>query len=248
MFGILGGYDGHQVNIGRVVVDSTWHHWLNINLNGIDSGSINNVSQGGLYDSSNNPTPEYQEIQQYFQNIAAWLEPKRLRICFFFRLVCTRWNWPLIEEFNPRDKPSFSHFVQLGEMLEQTLIPFKNHSGSLQLLQQILDVVDGQDRLKNTFNPLYRGKDKVFIPSMINSKILVQLMLGGAFYGVMRELPDDAEKANEAINELFKKYEDGKDNPLFEAMASGVFHANRYLVRELRSMRRFSNSITKALS
>jgi len=247
MFGILGGYDGHQVNIGRVVVDSTWHHWLNINLNGKGAGSINSVSQNGLYDSANNPTPEYLEVQQYFQNIAAWLEPKRFRICFFFRLVCTRWNWPFIEEFDPVAKPSFDHFVELGAMLEQTLLSFKNQSGSLQLLQQILDVVDGQDRLKNTFNPLYHGKDKLFIPSLINSKMLVQLMLGGAFYGVMTELPDDAEEANEAINALFKKYEERSANPLFEAMASGVFQADRYLVRELRRVRRFSNSITKAL-
>ena len=95
---------------------------------------------------------------------------------------------------------------------------------------------------------MYHGKDKLFIPSLINSKILVQLMLGGAFYGVMSELPDDAEEANEAINALFKKYEDHRANPLFEAMVSGVFQADRYLVKELRRVRRFSSSMTKELS
>jgi hypothetical protein len=33
-FGGLGAYDGHQVGVGRVLVDATWYHWFNINLVG----------------------------------------------------------------------------------------------------------------------------------------------------------------------------------------------------------------------
>ena len=33
-FGAIGAYNGHCVKIGRVVVDSTWHHWFDVNLNG----------------------------------------------------------------------------------------------------------------------------------------------------------------------------------------------------------------------
>ena len=44
-FGLVGVYDGDSVGIGRVVVDSTWHHWLSVNLHtlydcGIAFGSI----------------------------------------------------------------------------------------------------------------------------------------------------------------------------------------------------------------
>jgi len=31
-FGVLAAYDGHEVDVGRVVVDATWHHWFNINI------------------------------------------------------------------------------------------------------------------------------------------------------------------------------------------------------------------------
>ena len=29
-FGVVGAYDGHAVDVGRVAVDSTWHHFVNI--------------------------------------------------------------------------------------------------------------------------------------------------------------------------------------------------------------------------
>ena len=33
-FGVVGAYDGHRVGVGRVAVDSTWHHFFDINLIG----------------------------------------------------------------------------------------------------------------------------------------------------------------------------------------------------------------------
>ena len=33
-FGLISGYDGDRVGIGRVVVDSTWHHWFSYNIHG----------------------------------------------------------------------------------------------------------------------------------------------------------------------------------------------------------------------
>jgi hypothetical protein len=33
-FGTVGVYDGHQANVGRIAVDSTWHHFFDINLIG----------------------------------------------------------------------------------------------------------------------------------------------------------------------------------------------------------------------
>jgi hypothetical protein len=57
-FGMVGIYDGHKEGVGRVVVDSTWHHWLNVNLRGFaaDTASTN-----------------YAKIKTYFRNIGLWL-------------------------------------------------------------------------------------------------------------------------------------------------------------------------------
>jgi hypothetical protein len=56
-YGLVSVYDGDLVGLGRVVCDSTWHHWLSINLHGI--AEANNA--------------DYRKIQAYYRNIALWL-------------------------------------------------------------------------------------------------------------------------------------------------------------------------------
>lgn len=58
-FPVIGAYNGHGVNVGRIVADSTWHHWFDINLDGFNPASN-----------------DYRDITSYFQNVAAWLAPK----------------------------------------------------------------------------------------------------------------------------------------------------------------------------
>jgi hypothetical protein len=57
-FGLVGSYDGDSVGLGRVVVDSTWHHWFSYNLHGF-------VNDG--------PDIYYQRMQYYYRNIGVWL-------------------------------------------------------------------------------------------------------------------------------------------------------------------------------
>jgi hypothetical protein len=56
-------YDGDTVGLGRVVVDSTWHHWFSYNLVGIVERDI----------------PAYQKMQAYYRNVALWLARPSLR-------------------------------------------------------------------------------------------------------------------------------------------------------------------------
>lgn len=57
-FAVIGVYDGDAVDVGRVVVDSTWHHWMDMNLVGLAAESTDT---------------EYQKIVRYFRNCAVWL-------------------------------------------------------------------------------------------------------------------------------------------------------------------------------
>jgi hypothetical protein len=61
-FGLIGVWDGHDARAekGRVLVDSTWHHWFNINLVGLRA-------ENGI---------EYKDILAYFRNVGIWLAPK----------------------------------------------------------------------------------------------------------------------------------------------------------------------------
>jgi hypothetical protein len=56
-FAMIGVYDGDPVEVGRVVVDSTWHHWFSYNLVG-----LRDLAPG-----------YYRNMQSYYRNIGLWL-------------------------------------------------------------------------------------------------------------------------------------------------------------------------------
>jgi hypothetical protein len=89
-FGLIGAWDGHKVGKGRVVVDSTFHHFVNINLTGdcylsqVPGISPDDQRFFGFYvpDPSSGrrvPSREYLLIQWYYRNIIFWLLPEGKR-------------------------------------------------------------------------------------------------------------------------------------------------------------------------
>ena len=73
-FGLVGTYDGDRVGIGRVVVDSTWHHWFSYNLHGFVAAD---------------PDTQYQLMQAYYRNVGVWLATPAQRQSM---LVATAWG------------------------------------------------------------------------------------------------------------------------------------------------------------
>jgi hypothetical protein len=87
-FGVICAWDGQLVGKGRVVVDSTFHHFVNINLTGdlflSQIAEVNPDDQRffGFYvpdpqTGKRVPTREYQMIQWYYRNIVYWLIPQK---------------------------------------------------------------------------------------------------------------------------------------------------------------------------
>ena len=71
-FGLLSVYDGEKAGVGRVLLDSTWHHWFNVNLEGFPADSAG-----------------YKKIRNFFKNVAVWLSRKSLRSKM---LTSATWN------------------------------------------------------------------------------------------------------------------------------------------------------------
>ncbi len=67
-FPSIGVFDGRVANVGRIVVDSTWHHFVNINLDGFTVDTMN-------------------VVKQYFKNISKWISRKKNMLCIYKRLV-----------------------------------------------------------------------------------------------------------------------------------------------------------------
>lgn len=94
-FGIIGAYDGHYANVGRVAVDSTWHHFFDLNLIG-DPLAPPPKNQG--FTASERGRHALNLIKQYYLNIATWLAPgpSLMTIIQGYVLFC-RFSYPLSE-------------------------------------------------------------------------------------------------------------------------------------------------------
>ena len=79
-FPVNAAYDGFSANVGRVVVDSTWHHFFNVNFPAFDP----NRPRDPWVDFAQ---PEWSEVAQYWNNIALWLLPNDRRGAFLSSLA-----------------------------------------------------------------------------------------------------------------------------------------------------------------
>lgn len=123
MFGIMSAFDGHSAvpyagaptNPGRIVCDSTWHHFVNVNLDGTSivppRTGLGTGSGAGFV-----PSGDLLKIFTYYKNILSWLQPANRIYCWFiYDLVGIRFNAALIEELIEAPKfQSPAQFEGLG--------------------------------------------------------------------------------------------------------------------------------------
>jgi hypothetical protein len=69
--GLVSAYDGHNVDVGRILADSTWHHWLDVNLTGLSA----NVAPYAGFDATPAGQAALKKIDAYFLNCGVWLAP-----------------------------------------------------------------------------------------------------------------------------------------------------------------------------
>lgn len=121
-FGAMSAYDGHRVALGRIVCDATWHHFVNINLDGTGTATRSGLGEFVPPGSSNFvPNAAYAKIAQYYRNIAHWISP--VRWCrWYLDLVAIRFTYPLLEELPEiPPKPPWPELVIIGALVEAAL-------------------------------------------------------------------------------------------------------------------------------
>ncbi len=133
-FGAISAYDGHPAGVGRIVCDATWHHFINVNLNGKDAlPDANGMERIGLYvrrcDGSKVPTPEYLKIQTYYHNTIRWLAPPGPCRPLMLAAVA-RFDVAALELRLPRRDPDWSQLLEIGREL-QYIIDRRFGPGSL---------------------------------------------------------------------------------------------------------------------
>jgi hypothetical protein len=143
-FGIIGAWDGHRVSKGRVVVDSTWHHFFDINLTGdrfLEDDALpsqHDQKQHGFYvpDGMGGrvPVAQYQMIMWYYRNIIYWLIPANRGSFIWWDTLYEAVQRPRLfeetagllnfENFRLRD------YLMWGQLAEQYLSQARGHCAS----------------------------------------------------------------------------------------------------------------------
>ena len=82
-FGVICAYDGHPAELGRVVTDATWHHFVNMNLIGVGGPPGQPTESGFLFSASGQEALD--KIFEYYVNLAIWLCPEETINCIRVR-------------------------------------------------------------------------------------------------------------------------------------------------------------------
>lgn len=126
-------YDGQSANVGRVVTDATWHHFVNINI----KPGMSALTGRDLAD-----------IKQYYANLASWLMPKNVRFCRRFPWILIELvRYPLFEEISPipREKLDGPRLREIGALVERALLNHHTHADVKALIDDALEEAMGTD-------------------------------------------------------------------------------------------------------
>lgn len=86
-FGMISAYDGRLADVGRVVTDSTWHHWFDENITQIEAAGGEN----------------WAKISRYFLNVAVWLAPANpVHWCFAGYVLASHFTYLGFQEYSPK--------------------------------------------------------------------------------------------------------------------------------------------------
>lgn len=201
MFGVISAYDGRQAQTypgktqrpGRIVCDSTWHHYVNVNLDGTGTArnGLGSWSGGSPGVGTFTPSATLEKIYSYYRNTVAWLQPaNRVWCSLWWDLVAVRFNAATIEELLEVDRlESWRDYVGLGRDAARLIEVARGRHALDDMLPGALLADCETERLADM---LMNGQ---FADTTIDVAELQHGMLGGMLAKLARQLPQDDLKA-----------------------------------------------------
>ena len=240
---IISAYDGHAVEqvdphgtpykLGRVVVDASFHHFLNLNLCG--------------FFRNNQPTKDFEIICKYYRNILTWLLPPSKQLPYYLHLLLgLRYSPPLLEEIRKRPVHGLSEILHAGKATNRAIQ--ENLSGAEARLCALAlgatQVRETQRWLKDLIDLWRPSGQSEESPAFLNSdesaaffdsEKVLWVVLGGAMQGIASSLPESPFGSSKALTQF------EKDNINLTSMArTGVYQG---LALFQNAMRGLSKSI-----
>lgn len=221
VFGAISAWDGHRVAKGRIVCDATWHHFVNINLDGTGAGPDPLLvdPRRGLRDSAGDPTEDFTQVANYYRNIVDWLIPATRRWCSIFEvLVDIRYRFPLFEEFIPLPDPHpcpWDPRVDLGTSVDAALTALKGRGYTDDLVIGALDLA-GVNRLADHLRPQAADEKRQDPRSLLRIEELRRGIVGSIADALLRDLPANPHELEEALTKI------GHDDKRLESLIASA--------------------------
>lgn len=202
-FGAISTYDGDAAQVGRIVCDATWHHFVNINLNGSGAGldPTTGLPRTGLYTGAPlTPTPEYLKIQRYYLNTVRWLAPRGRRWCWpFLQVALVRFDFEIAELQLPIPHPSpWDALIRIGLVAEEAVTRHWGPGALADIVDEILGATGHSPTLARLLKAQQYtqgdGSGKRAEPSLLPLHDMRRAILGSLVNLLAHKLPADEEK------------------------------------------------------
>jgi hypothetical protein len=187
-FGLISVYDGDDAGVGRVVVDSTWHHFVHLNVQGFARAT----DPAGMQD--------WADIQAYFRNLVLWLAPpeKRRRL-LENSLWYSRWHERMDEKLASAQNGNPTHLVYLGRTGKDVLGRLTSRCWMTESLIDLIQMVSPNLGARPMLSPWWKGKgekDKEPLP-LLDPELVYESVLGGILLSIYRKFPSPSVKPDE---------------------------------------------------
>ncbi len=213
-FGVVSAYDGHRAGgKGRVVCDSTWHHFINVNLIGVlEGGGFDEFANTGEdtskhdgFLSSPAGLAALSKIKNYYTNIGVWISPPARHECFR-RFI---W-WEVIFSDRLIEATLTSPDIALERIPSSTLMQigihardvFAHRAGQCQTLEWLIDWLRPFIEVVwlDPWDPIARLQlEKADAPlPAVDPMPMVDIALGAALISMRQQFPSAPEKISEA--------------------------------------------------
>lgn len=216
-FGAISAYDGDAARVGRIVCDSTWHHYVNINLNGAGGTPDTTASpRTGLY-VAGSPTPEYQKIQRYFLNTVRWLAPRNRRSCWpFLKAALARFDFEMLEVALPHPHPCpWDPLQHIGRVAEDAVTRHWGPGAMEEIVEDLLAAGKASPGLAMQLKAQPQKNGNGREPSLLPMQELRRAVLGSMVNVIAHHLPADEEKLADLMG-------DGHDEVAAKLLPEGM--------------------------
>jgi hypothetical protein len=222
---VISAYDGHLVDLGRVVVDASFHHFVNFNLNGFTGKN------------------EFEIFAQYYRNTLHYLLPPKKQQTYFLHLLrALRFSPPLQEDLDGLTADNWEHVVYAGTATKKVISnDFSPAYARRCAVAMISNVKPNLRTYLQDMIDLWQEKNRVeFGLFFLNSDAILIVLLGQAILGLASNLPQRDYEVSRALKGLKERRVELQDL-VTESVARGATQ----LQEEIGKLGRHLDQISK---